>query len=213
MIKAVIFDLDGVLVHTDELHYRAWKKMADEEGIYFDYEINNRLRGVSRMASLEIILERATKKYTKAEKEALANHKNDYYVASLSTLNHASLENGVREVLLILQERGLRLAIGSSSKNARPILEKIELINFFEVISDGIGLKKPKPDPEVFLKAAKGLNLKPEECIVVEDAKAGIDAAIKGGFVAVGMGDAALYENNTYSIKELKEILLLVKVA
>lgn len=112
---------------------------------------------------------------------------------------------------LLLQERGIRLAIGSSSKNARTILEKIELLHFFEVISDGINLVNPKPDPEVFLKASAALFLKPEDCIVVEDAKAGIDAALAGGFIAVGMGDAYTYEKNTYSIKELKELLLLVR--
>lgn len=141
----------------------------------------------------------------------LATRKNNYYIKSLETLSYKSLENGVREVLLLLQERGIRLAIGSSSKNARTILEKIELLHFFEVISDGINLVNPKPDPEVFLKASAALFLKPEDCIVVEDAKAGIDAALAGGFIAVGMGDAYTYEKNTYSIKELKELLLLVR--
>lgn len=141
----------------------------------------------------------------------LATRKNNYYIKSLETLSYKSLENGVREVLLLLQERGIRLAIGSSSKNARTILEKIELLHFFEVISDGINLVNPKPDPEVFLKASAALFLKPQDCIVVEDAKAGIDAALAVGFIAVGMGDAYTYEKNTYSIKELKELLLLVR--
>lgn len=210
MIKAVIFDLDGVLVHTDKYHYESWKHIAHIEGIYFDEEINKRLLGVSRMASLEIILERATKVYSAEEKVALATRKNIHYQTMLDELNKYDIEPITIAVLETLQAKKLKLAIGSSSKNARLILKKTALLDYFPVISDGHGLIKPKPDPEVFLKAAEMLNLPPEECLVIEDAKAGIDAAKSGGFIAVGMNDAYKYKHADYSIKSLHEVLAII---
>jgi len=194
MKEAVIFDLDGVIVSTDAYHYKAWKAMADSEGIYFDEEINNRLRGVSRMESLEIILERAEKEYTDEEKEIMATAKNDIYKESLSQLTPEDILPGVMETLTELRSMGIKLAIGSSSKNTPIILKQIGLSDYFDAIVDGNGIKNSKPDPEVFLLAAKLLNVEPEKCTVIEDAFAGIDAAKAGNMLAVGVGDASRYE-------------------
>ena len=210
-MKGIIFDLDGVIVSTDGLHYLAWKKMADKEGIYFDEEINNRLRGVSRMASLEIILERAQKVYSAEEKEQLATYKNDAYKELLKNLTPADLLPGVAETLKDLRARGYKLAIGSSSKNTPAILKHIGLEGFFDAVSDGNNITNSKPDPEVFIKGAMFLGLDCGECYVVEDAKAGVDAGKAGGFTTIAIGDAYGYENANYSIKHFGEISNIVK--
>ena len=137
MIQAVIFDLDGVLVTTDNSHYEAWKQMADEEGIYFDRDINQRLRGVSRMESLEIILERAEKTYTNEEKTALATRKNNYYVALIKQLNPSALLPGALDTVNALKEQGIKVAIGSSSKNAPTILRQVGIADLFDAVADG----------------------------------------------------------------------------
>lgn len=208
-MKAFIFDLDGVLVSTDKYHYQAWKKMADDEGIYFDEKINDRLRGVSRMASLGIVLERAGRQYTEEEKVALANKKNDLYRDLLRNLTPADRLAGVTETLEKLRAEGFLLAVGSSSKNTPTILDKIGYGGYFDAVSDGNNITKSKPDPEVFVKAAEMLKLPAEECFVVEDAKAGIDAAKAGGFVSVGIGDAAHYDKTDYKILTMSDILKL----
>ena len=206
MKEAVIFDLDGVIVSTDGYHYKAWKAMADEEGIYFDEKINNRLRGVSRMESLAIILERASKTYTDAEKEAMATAKNDIYRESLSQITPDDILPGVTETLTVLRSMGVKLAIGSSSKNTPIILKQIGLGDYFDAIADGNGIKNSKPDPEVFLLAAKLLNIAPENCVVVEDAFAGIDAAKAANMKAVGVGDASRYAEADIVGETLAEI-------
>ena len=211
MEKGVIFDLDGVICFTDKYHYLAWKRMADQENIYFDEEINNRLRGVSRMASLEIILERATEPYSEEEKIALATKKNEWYREYLLTMTPSDIDESTKETLKELRRRGYRLSIGSSSKNAKLILEKCEITDLFDAISDGTNISRSKPDPEVFLKAAEFLKLKPEDCYVVEDAFAGIDAAKDGGFKAIGIGEASSYSRTDYPIKEFKDILDVVE--
>ena len=188
-IKGIIFDLDGVLIHTDELHYQAWKELADHMGIYFDRSINEKLRGVSRMDSLEIIL--GENSLSNTEKEVLADEKNEKYRKLLATLKPSDVTDEVRETLAALKEKGIKIAIGSSSKNAKFILQQIGLLDEFDAISDGNNISRSKPDPEVFLKAAEFLNLPPEECIVVEDAQAGIAAANAGGFISAGYGSAA----------------------
>ena len=191
-IKGVIFDLDGVICFTDEYHYLAWKEMADGMGVYFDREINNRLRGVSRMASLEIILERYTgPALTNGEKEALATKKNDIYRKLLSRMSPADLSDDVKTTLDALRAKGLKLAIGSSSKNAPFILERIGLAGYFDAISDGNNISRSKPNPEVFLKAAEFLGLQPIDCLVVEDAIAGAEAGHAGGFTVACVGDAS----------------------
>lgn len=207
-MKGFIFDLDGVIVFTDKYHYLAWKQMADRKNIFFDEKINNRLRGISRMDSLEIILELYEgKPLSQEEKKALAEEKNSYYCKLLFNLSPSDVTEEVRDTLRELKNRGYRLSIGSSSKNAKFILEKVELTDYFDAISDGTNIKKSKPDPEVFLKAAEYLDLKPEECVVVEDAYSGIDAAKICHMKAAGIGDAYSYEKTDYPIKTLSDLL------
>lgn len=210
-MKGFIFDLDGVIVSTDGLHYLAWKQMADKENIYFDEEINNRLRGVSRMASLEIVLERASRDYSQEEKVALATYKNDVYRELLKSLTPKDILPGVSQVLYELRARGYKLAIGSSSKNTPAILKYIGLEGFFDAVSDGNNITHSKPDPEVFTKAAIFLGLDSAECYVVEDAKAGVDAGKAGGFTTIALGDAYGYEKADYSIRHFDEILSIAK--
>lgn len=206
-MKGIIFDLDGVICFTDKFHYRAWKKLADRLGIYFDEEINNRLRGVSRMASLDIILERSNEKYTEEEKLALAEEKNETYKELLVQMSPDDLSDEVRDTLMELRNRGYKLAIGSSSKNTRTILGRIGLGDFFDEISDGTNISKSKPDPEVFLKAAEFIGEKPEDCLVVEDAMAGIEAAFRGGFKSAGLGEANNHEYVTYKMNSISDLL------
>ena len=202
--KGIIFDLDGVICFTDKYHYQAWKQMADKEGIYFDEIINNRLRGVSRMASLEIILERADKAYTEEEKEQMAYEKNETYKKLLYNMTTQDLSQEVKDTLDALRAKGCKLAIGSSSRNTKLILGQLGLADYFDAISDGT---KSKPDPEVFLKAADFLGLQPEDCLVVEDAVAGIDAACAGGFESAGLGEAAEYEKCTYPMRSFGDLV------
>lgn len=208
MVKGVIFDLDGVIVSTDDCHYLAWKRMADEEGIDFDRGINERLRGVSRMDSLEIILERAGKTYTEDEKAAMAMRKNDYYVELIGKLTPADILPGTMTVLNALKKLGIKIAIGSSSRNTPVILKQIGLQNSFDAIADGNQITHSKPDPEVFLLAAKLLKLSPADCVVVEDADAGVEAALAGGMKALGVGSAAANPRATYRAHCLEDLQL-----
>ncbi len=207
-MNSVIFDLDGVLVFTDKYHFQAWKKMADEIGVYFDEEINNRLRGVSRMDSLEIILEKYTgKPLTSDDKQILADRKNEYYRELLSNMTPDDVSSNVRYTLAQLKKDGYKIAIGSSSKNTKYILERVGLIDAFDAISDGTNIEKSKPDPEVFLKAADFLGSKYEDCLVIEDADAGISAAIAGGMKSAAIGDATKCGRATYNIYRLSDII------
>lgn len=192
MKKGIIFDLDGVLLSTDKYHYEAWKALADHYGIYFDEKINDRLRGVSRMASLEIVLEKSEKSFSEAEKEDMAEEKNAIYRRLLSSMKPSDVDDEVRETLISLKKMGISLSIGSSSKNTPLILEKTEMAKYFDAVSDGNNITHSKPDPEVFLLAAQYLHLKPEECLVVEDAESGIIAGKRGGFLTIGIGDSAI---------------------
>lgn len=207
-MKNWIFDLDGVLVFTDKFHYLAWKKMADSMNIYFDETINNRLRGVSRGDSLEIILERYEgEPLTQEKKNALMEEKNNTYRVYLQDMTAEDVSADVRDTLKALRDRGDRLAIGSSSKNTRLILEKVGLLDAFDEISDGTNITKSKPDPEVFLKAAQFLGADPKDCTVVEDAFSGIDAAKAAGMTAVGIGEASRYERTDHPIQNFRELL------
>lgn len=190
MIKAVIFDLDGVIVSTDECHYKAWKKMADEEDIYFDKEINNRLRGVSRADSLEIILEQAEKEYSIIEKEQMSERKNNYYKDFIVGLTPDDILPGAMKNLEELKSSGIKIAIGSSSKNTPIILKQIGLDMYFDAVSDGNNISKSKPDPEVFLKAADMLGIPYTECAIVEDADAGVEAGKRAGMKTVAVHGA-----------------------
>ena len=202
----VIFDLDGVICFTDKYHYQAWKRIADKLGIEFNESINNRLRGVSRMDSLEIILERYDGALSQAEKEALATEKNDLYRQLLSNMSPADLSPEVKETMDALRAAGLRLAIGSSSKNTKFILERLGLSGYFDAISDGTNITRSKPDPQVFLMAAEFLGMKPESCLVVEDAQAGIQAACAGGFDSAGLGEAAACGRATYAMETFSQL-------
>ena len=208
--EAVIFDLDGVICHTDKYHFKAWKALADKLGIYFDETINNRLRGVSRMESLEIILERYDGTLTDEEKTRYAEEKNDIYKELLKQMSPADLSPEVKDTLDQLRARGVKLAIGSSSKNARFILGQIGLGDYFDAISDGNNITNSKPDPEVFVKAAEFLGIPAGKCLVVEDAEAGIQAATAGGMDSAAMGDAARYHIATYDMDSFADLLNIV---
>ena len=205
--KAVIFDLDGVLVTTDDCHYLAWKKLADEEGIYFDREINERLRGISRMESLEIVLEKAEKQYSDEEKKEMAERKNSYYVSLVKEIDQSALIDGAIEFISYVKENSLKTAIGSSSKNTNLILSQTGIDSMFDAIADGNIIIKSKPDPEVFLKAAELLGIEPCDCLVCEDADAGVEAAISAGMDVLAVGYAKDNEKATYSAQNLKEAL------
>ncbi len=208
-IKGVIFDLDGVIVTTDQLHYQAWAKMADKEKIYFNKEINNRLRGVSRLESLEIILEQAQRIYSEAEKQELMDYKNNRYVQLIQNLTPEDILPDVLEVLNTLKTWNYRIAIGSSSKNAKIILQQIGLLNTFDAIVDGTEITRSKPHPDVFLIAAQKLELKPTFCAVIEDAAAGIEAAKRAGMKAIAIGDAAKSNLADIRLNTIKDLLKL----
>lgn len=205
--KAVIFDLDGVLVTTDDCHYLAWKKLADEENIYFDRDINERLRGISRMESLEIVLEKAEKQYSDDEKKEMAERKNSYYVSLVKEIDQSALIDGAIEFVSYVKENSLKTAIGSSSKNTNLILSQTGIDSMFDAIADGNIIIKSKPDPEVFLKAAELLGIEPCDCLVCEDADAGVEAAISAGMDVLAVGYAKDNNKATYSAQNLKEAL------
>lgn len=201
--NAVIFDLDGVIVCTDECHYKGWKQLADDEGIYFDKEINQRQRGVSRMESLEILLEKAEKEYSSEEKNEMAERKNNYYKEFIKSLTPADILPGVIDFCEELKKNGVKIAIGSSSKNTPGILKGIGLDTYFDAVADGNQITHSKPDPEVFLLAAKLINESAENCLVVEDAEAGVAAAKAGGMDVLGLGNAVKDTDATYKAENL----------
>lgn len=206
--EAVIFDLDGVICFTDHYHYLAWKALADSLGIDFDESKNDRLRGVSRMESLEIVLEGYHgAPLSQTEKERLADQKNTLYRQSLQTMSRNDLSDEVRDTLNALRAKGLKLAIGSSSKNTPLILERIGLSGFFDAVSDGNNITRSKPDPQVFTMAAEMLRLPAEKCLVVEDALAGLQAAAAGGFDSAGLGPASQSGQATYSLRSFRELI------
>lgn len=209
-IKAVIFDLDGVIVSTDEYHYQAWKHMADNEKIEFDRSINNRLRGVSRAESLEIVLEKANKKYTQNEKIELLEVKNNIYKDLLKNLSSLDILEGVKEVIDYLKSNKIKIAIGSSSKNTSLILEKIKLSDTFDAIADGTMIVKSKPDPEVFILAADKLGINLKNCLVVEDAEAGVEAALTGNMKVAAVGDAIKCNKATYNLDKLIKLIEII---
>jgi beta-phosphoglucomutase len=202
-IKAVIFDLDGVIVSTDEYHFQAWKRLADSLGIPFGRELNDRLRGVSRMESLEIMLEKSAKRYSLDEKRELTERKNAYYRELLKGLSPADILPGVVEMIKELKDRQVKVAIGSSSKNARSILRAVGLEDEFDVIADGNHVTRSKPDPEVFTIARTRLGISPDECLVVEDAPAGVEAGLAAGMEVLAVGAAAGHPRATRCAENL----------
>lgn len=207
-MKAVIFDLDGVICSTDEYHYLAWKALADSIHTEFDREINNRLRGVSRMASLDIILEKYEgTPFSEEEKEKMAEKKNAVYRENLANMSAADLSAEVKETLDELRRREYLMAIGSSSKNAPFILERIGLAGYFDAVADGNHITRSKPDPEVFLKAAEYLNMNPGDCMVVEDAVSGAQAGKAAGMKVACVGDASKAGAGDYNLGSFAELL------
>lgn len=187
-IQACIFDLDGVIVDTAVYHYKAWKRLANEMGFDFTEEDNEKLKGVSRMASLDLILQWGGLTKTQAEKEELATRKNNWYVDMINKMTPGEVLPGAKEFVESCTEAGIKTALGSASKNSMTILEKVGINHLFDVVIDGNKVSKPKPDPEVFLKGAEALGVAPANCVVFEDAIAGIEAAINGGMHSVGIG-------------------------
>lgn len=191
-IKGVIFDLDGVLVDTAIFHYKAWRNLAQSLGFDFTESQNEALKGVSRKESLEYLLDLGNVPATEDQKMIWAEEKNQLYLEMISNLDENALLPGSLELIKGLKQEGIRLALGSASKNAMPVLQSTGLINLLDFVADGNSTNKSKPDPDVFLIAAEGLGFSPEECLVVEDSEKGIEAAVKGGFSSLGVGNATI---------------------
>jgi beta-phosphoglucomutase len=193
--RAAIFDLDGVIVDTAKYHYLAWKRLANELGFDFTERDNERLKGVSRMRSLEILLEIGGLDLDEAEKTALAEKKNRWYVEYIREMDESELLPGARECLLRLGEKGVKIALASASKNTPTIINSLNLVDLFGAVIDGNKTSKAKPDPEVFLLAAQELGVDSADCVVFEDAEAGLQAARAAGMVAIGVGDPSVLKS------------------
>jgi beta-phosphoglucomutase len=187
-IKAFILDLDGVVTDTAEYHFQAWKRLAEEENVPFTREDNEQLRGVSRRRSLELLLGAYIERYSEEEIFALMARKNDYYQAMLTQITDNDFLPGARQLLDDLKARGMKIAIGSASKNTRTVLTQLGILDFFDGISDGYTVERAKPKPDVFIYAAGAVDVPVVNCVVVEDAESGVEAALKGGMIAVGIG-------------------------
>ncbi len=215
MIKAVIFDLDGVIVDTAKYHYLAWRQLAQNLGFDITLEQNEQLKGISRVKSLDIILGLGSIEINQTQKNNLLIQKNKDYLQYINTLNKLDILPGITDVITYLKLKNIAIALGSASKNAVPILEKLEILNLFDAIVDGNVVKNAKPDPEVFLKAANKLNILPEFCVVIEDAKAGVEAANNAKMLSVGIGNKSVLgkanyvlENTSKLSKDFLDILL-----
>lgn len=207
-MKGFIFDLDGIVVDTAKYHYLAWKKLAGELGFLFEYEHNERLKGVSRMQSLEIVLEVGKiLGLSQEEKDTLANRKNEYYLEMIQRLDEEEILPGIEEFLEFLKKEGKKVALGSASKSGGMILEKLNLRFYFDAIVDGNLVSKAKPDSEVFVKAAQLLGLCNEECVVIEDSKAGVIAAKSCGMRCIGIGEEGNLEGADLILPNTKELL------
>jgi beta-phosphoglucomutase len=207
-IKACIFDLDGVIVDTAKYHYLAWKRLANELGFEFTEKDNERLKGVSRMESLEILLEIGNVEADEETKLNLAEKKNNWYREYISKMDESEILPGAKEFIETLRAEGYKVAIGSSSKNTMTILYSIKMVDYFDAIIDGTKITKAKPDPEVFLLGAKALDVTPEECVVFEDAKAGVEAAKRAGMYAIGLGSEEILKDADKVIPNLKGVNL-----
>jgi len=199
-IKACLFDLDGVVVDTARYHYLAWKKIADDLGFSFSEHQNERLKGVSRMESLDILLEIGNIQVDQRTKEELATTKNNLYVSYIQKMTPDEILPGVIRFLDELRNNGILIALGSASKNALSILDKINIAQKFDAVIDGNKVSKAKPDPEVFIKGSTELGIDPQNCLVFEDAQAGIDAARNGGMHIIGIGQSENLKNAEYVI-------------
>ncbi|MEN9303064.1 MAG: beta-phosphoglucomutase [Bacteroidota bacterium] len=204
-IKGLLFDLDGVLVTTEHNHYIAWKRTADELGVPFSEKENELLKGISRIDSLKMILNMGNLEIDETTFSELLKSKNDFYLESIQSLTQADLLPGVLDLLKKATSMGIQLGVGSSSKNANFILNLLGISSYFDVVIDGNGVEYPKPHPEVFLNGAKALGLEPNECLVFEDAASGIEAAQKGGFTAIGVGNPTITAQADHYYNNLTE--------
>lgn len=205
-VKGFIFDLDGVIVDTAKYHFLAWQKLAESIGISFSEEDNEQLKGVSRIRSLEKILEWGGKTISTQKFDTLITRKNNDYLAHVSEMDDSEILPDVLRVLHFLEDHKQLLALGSASKNAKSILTKVNLLHRFEIIVDGTNVTLAKPNPEVFLKAAEGLKVSPEKCIVFEDSLAGIQAANTAGMISIGIGDATILKEANYVFQDFTQI-------
>ena len=206
MVKGCIFDLDGVIVDTAKYHYIAWKALADDLGFDFTEKDNERLKGVSRMRSLDILLEIGNKKFDKKTKLKFAVNKNKKYLEYIFKMTPEEILPGVLDFLNDIKKQNIKISLGSASKNAMTILNQLNISNYFDAIIDGTKVSKAKPDPEVFLKGAEAIGLKPKECIVFEDAEAGVEAAIAGEFRCVGIGSVQNLGKANYVMSGFKDV-------
>lgn len=204
--KGFIFDLDGVIVDTAKYHFLAWKKLANSLDIDFSEAQNEQLKGVSRVRSLEKILSWGNITLSEDKFTELMGKKNDDYLNYINSMDQSEILPDVPKTLSLLQEHNQGIALGSASKNARTILKKVKLLNHFEIIVDGNDVSKAKPDPEVFLRAAKQLNVSPEHCIVFEDSVAGIQAANTANMISIGIGDTTVLNQADYVFKDFTQI-------
>ena len=200
--KAFIFDLDGVIVDTAKYHFLAWQKLANQLGIKFTHEHNEGLKGVSRVRSLDIILELGNKQASQEDKNQWLVQKNEEYLSYLVDMGESEILPGVLKVLEYLKSKNQYIALGSASKNARPILEKVNILHLFDAIVDGNDVINAKPDPEVFVRAAKLLNVRNENCLVFEDSVAGVQAANIANMTSVGIGDSKILHEAKYNFKD-----------
>jgi beta-phosphoglucomutase len=207
-LKACLFDLDGVIVDTAKYHYLAWKRLADELGFVFTEHDNERLKGVSRVRSLEILLEIGGISRSEEEKAMMATRKNEWYVDYIKSMDESEILPGVTEFLASLKANGIKIALGSASKNAGMILTNIGMMDTFDAIIDGNKTSEAKPDPEVFLLGAEALGVAAEECVVFEDAEAGVEAAIRAHMHVIGIGSPEQLAAADFTIKQFTELTL-----
>lgn len=208
MLKSIIFDMDGVLVHTDNLHRLAWQQFADKLGIKFTAEMNNRMRGLSRADSLDVLLEKYPQTFSYEQKAEFLEEKNQIYLALCAEMSEKNVSPEVVKTLLTLKKMGLKLAVGSGSKNAHFILHKTRLEGYFDAITSGNEITHGKPNPEVFLNVANKLHVAPCECAVVEDAESGICAALACGMTTFAFGEAATQCNKAhFNLKSISDLI------
>lgn len=207
-MKAYIFDLDGVLVDTAKYHFIAWKKLADELNIPFTHDDNEKLKGVSRMDSLEIILKLGGRSLSAQEKNELADRKNKWFVDFVNGMSPSEIFPGVKELLTDLMKRGHKVGLASSSKNAPAVLQLLGITSLFDAVVDGSMVTNAKPDPELFLLAANKLNTPPSQCVVFEDAEAGVEAAKRAGMLCVGVGSVTNLHQADFIVKQVADFKL-----
>jgi len=207
-IKACIFDMDGVLVSTETYHFKAWKRLAETIGISIDEEFNEKLKGVSRKVCIDLICKHGGVEKTQEEKDVLAAQKNEWFLEYVQEIGPQDVLPGVITFIEKLHEEGIKLAVGSASKNAPFLLEKMELTPYFATVIDGNKTQKAKPNPEVFLKGAEELGISPNNCVVFEDAVSGVQAAVSGGMYCVGVGSKEILNQANFCISGFEEMTI-----